>query len=142
MPSPAPPAHLRSPGALWIPYAKYATVDKLYSREAYDSFVSGHEGWGVTQSTMNLVEVALLALFACYAAIGQRGAALLALISGVMTAAKTIAYFMIDWNEGWRMTGHNDAQTWWTLFFLPSSLWVVMPLLVATTIVARVWREL
>ena len=90
MPSPAPPAHLRSPGALWIPYAKYATVDKLYSREAYDSFVSGHEGWGVTQSTMNLVEVALLALFACYAAIGQRGAALLALISCVMTAAKTI----------------------------------------------------
>jgi len=129
-------------GAIWIPYAKYATVDKLYSREAFEDFHRGTEGWGVTQSTMNLVEVALLALYACYAAIGQRGAALLALISCIMTAAKTIAYFLIDYNENWRATGHNDTQTWWTLFFLPSSLWIILPVLVATTIIQRIWREL
>ena len=93
-----------------MPYAKYATVDKLYSRASYEAYLAGDEGWGVTQSLMNLVEVALLFFAAAFASIGQRGASLLVIVSCVMTAAKTVAYFLIDYNENWKMTGHNDAQ--------------------------------
>jgi hypothetical protein len=75
----------RTAGFLWAPYAKYATIDKLYSRAAYEAFLAGHEGWGVTQTTMNVVELGLLALWALYDSIGQRGSALLALISCALT---------------------------------------------------------
>jgi hypothetical protein len=51
-------------------------------------------------------------------------------------------YFLIEYNEGWRMTRHNSAEDFWGLFVLPSSLWIIFPTLVAATIISRLWREL
>jgi hypothetical protein len=117
-------------------------VDHLYGRASYEAFLAGTEGFNVTQSALNLVEVALLGLWALYSALGQRGAALLALISCAMTASKTVLYLAQDGLSGWKHTAHNAPADFWLLYILPSSLWVVFPTLVVAVIVSRLWREL
>jgi hypothetical protein len=146
-------------GILWAPYVKYAEVDHLYSRASYEAFMAGTDGFNVTQSALNLVEVALLGLWALYsalgqrgaallglwalyAALGQRGAALLALISCAMTASKTVLYLAQDGLSGWKHSAHNSPSDFWLLYILPSSLWIVFPTLIVATIVSRLWREL
>jgi hypothetical protein len=129
-------------GILWAPYVKYAEVDHLYSRASYEAFMAGTDGFNVTQSALNLVEVALLGLWALYSALGQRGAALLALISCAMTASKTVLYLAQDGLSGWKHSAHNSPSDFWLLYILPSSLWIVFPTLIVATIVSRLWREL
>ena len=91
---------------------------------------------------MNLVEVAIAVLFFTFHSVGQRGAALCAIISCVMTASKTIAYALIDVNSGYSHSGHNTPADFWLLYVLPSSLWVVFPLAVVAVVTTRVWGEL
>ena len=100
------------------------------------------QGWNITQAIMNLVEVAVALLFFGFAALGQRGAALLAVISCVMTASNTIAYALIDVNENYAHSAHNTPFDFWVAYVFPSSLWVVFPIAVTTTIVSRLWQEL
>ena len=91
---------------------------------------------------MNLAEVGLALLFFVFYAVGQRSSALLALVSCVMTASKTISYALIDVSENFSHSGHNTPFDFWVVYVLPSSFWVVFPVLVCWVIISRIWSEL
>lgn len=37
-------------------------------------------------------------------------------------------YFLSDYLTGWAYTKHNDEQTFWLLFAIPSGVWLVFSL--------------
>jgi hypothetical protein len=64
------------------------------------------------------------------------------IIASTATAYKTVIYFALEAASGWKYTKHNDALTFWTQFVLPSSFWIVVPVLVIITLTARVADKL
>ncbi|KAL0481854.1 hypothetical protein AKO1_011298 [Acrasis kona] len=115
---------------IWIPYQKYILHDKRYA-DMDEPFV-------VAQSVINLIEL-LLGLYAVYlhSNIKTRPLSLVvALIASVMTWSKTTLYFAIEYYGKMNYTGHNIASDFIFFFFIPSFVWVLVPMLV-TRMTAR-----
>ncbi|KAJ1552568.1 hypothetical protein HK405_010810, partial [Cladochytrium tenue] len=142
----------------WQPYALYATVDLVYSEDAYRE----REGFSTAQSTMNVVESVLNLLYLYLAHVAgslsrlrdrdgrtSRAAAAaravappVLLAATAMTASKTILYFLNDHFCGWCKTGHNDWRTFVLLWFLPNSPWIIVPSIIAVLVARDIARRL
>eukprot|EP00743_Colponemidia_sp_Colp-15_P006770 GILK01007300.1.p1 GENE.GILK01007300.1~~GILK01007300.1.p1 ORF type:complete len:165 (+),score=9.02 GILK01007300.1:46-540(+) len=105
---------------LWFPYQTYISVDKRYG-DMEDSFV-------ITQSIANLMEVCLayLALIAHHRK--SRLSLILALVSCVMTWSKTAIYLGDEFISHMKFTRHNSPSDLLLLYIIPSSFWLVCPL--------------
>ncbi|KAL6066735.1 hypothetical protein QOT17_009319 [Balamuthia mandrillaris] len=114
----------------WYPYQTYILADKRYG-DLNDSF-------GIAQSWMNLVEVAIcfIGLFQYHK--GNSSAPFYFFVSQLMCGAKTVLYFLTEVCSGFEFTGHSlqqgDHLRFYTQFVLPSSFWVIFPLLVCISI--------
>ncbi len=61
---------------------------------------------------------------------GRRTAHFFAFSSQLMCFSKTVLYFLTEILSGFEYTKHNDTQTFWLLFAIPSGVWLVFSLLV------------
>ncbi len=110
---------------IFMPYAKYITVDPLYGN-LKNAFV-------VAQSCMNYVEVSLTLFSVILYHIFRRRnlGCLVLLIASVMTWSKTVLYFIHDFFE--RPLHPQELpikiETWeyLFLFIIPSSFWIILP---------------
>ncbi|KAL9941001.1 hypothetical protein V8E36_000489 [Tilletia maclaganii] len=121
--------------ALWAPYELYASVDKEYAIEAYYA----NEGFPPAQSIMSLPETALNFIYVYLVTIstsqqGRAIAPIIGLTATVMTAAKTILFFLVDWACGYCKTGHNGMFKWVVIYVMPNSPWVFFPTAIALTL--------
>jgi len=111
---------------IWAPYKTYIQADGRYKDMT--------DGFGIAQSWLNLVEVAVLlvALFAHFK--GKPSAVFWAFTTCLMTAAKTACYFLTEICSGFEYTGAalavGDHYTFWVVFVIPSSFWLIIPLIV------------
>ncbi|BGP13214.1 hypothetical protein JCM10213_005016 [Rhodosporidiobolus nylandii] len=123
---------------LYRPYLLYEKTDFVYSRAAFE------QGYGFTaaQAWMNLVETALnflaLFLFRRQSPLGV----LVGFTGTLMTASKTILYWLYDHQGDWVFTGHNSRRDWWLLFALPNGLWIVFPTVLAVLFGRQIARSL
>ena len=91
-----------------------------------------NDAFGIAQSWANLLEV-VVALWGLALASGKK-AQLLVFTSLLMTASKTLLYFLCELVSGLEYTKEsfdNDRQSFFLLFVLPSSFWLVIPTLAA-----------
>ena len=109
--------------ALWQPYAKYILIDKSYA-DLNNSFV-------VTQAIMSLVEI-MIGLIGIFYYLTKRGkvASLLIFSSQLLTLAKTILIFFLEIIGGFPYTGHNHLNDLILYYYLPNSVWIILPLIV------------
>jgi hypothetical protein len=138
--TPRPP--LCPAATIWAPYAKYTQVDKLYGREGYDAFVAGKEGFNVSQSVMNLVEVALQLTFLHLVRKRSPAAALVGFAVALMTLSKTVLYFMIEAATGHANTRHNSGLDYALAYLLPNSLWILVPSAIVYTLGGAILKKL
>jgi hypothetical protein len=115
----------------WPTWQHYATLDKRYASMT-DGFVWVC-AWG------NLLEGAL-GIFAVLLSFGGAKALAhkVAIAVSAMTLYKTAMYFALDHVEGYVTTGHAAQGELFLNVYLPSSFWVLMPLVV----VVQAWRRL
>lgn len=86
----------------WKPYALYGQIDYVYGFPAFES----RDGFPGAQSFLNLIESALNFTYLSYWARGEgAAAALVGLISVVMTLSKTVLYLSIEYFSGWEHIG-------------------------------------
>ena len=110
---------------IFMPYAKYITVDPLYGN-LKNAFV-------IAQSYMNYVELSLTLLSVILYHLFKRRnlGCLLLLIASVMTWSKTTLYFVHDYFERPLHPPELpiDIQMWEyiLLFIIPSSFWIILP---------------
>jgi hypothetical protein len=110
---------------------KYIMHDKRYG-DLTDPFV-------VAQSVVNLVELAL-GVYAVILHMTPRNrptAMIFALVASVMTWSKTVIYFTIEYCGEMNYTGHNNGFEFMVFFFLPSFVWILMPMLATFSISSR-----
>jgi hypothetical protein len=105
----------------WTLYAQY---DKRYAPNT-DAFV-------VVQSWCNLGECALqlLAVIASLSG-GYQFAHKVAVVVCVMVTYKTIMYGMMEHFDGSKFTAHNSTQDLIQMVIIPSSFWIVIPVILA-----------
>lgn len=144
--SPAPPPPSSSflfPAWIWTPYhTHYMPVDGQYGMAGWKAQQAGKDVWNLTQSRCNLFEVALAALFLLLANYNDPASCVVGIVASTATAYKTVIYFALEAASGWKYTKHNDDFTFWTSFILPSSFWIVVPVLVIATLSARIAAKL
>jgi hypothetical protein len=104
---------------LWIPYAKYITIDT--------SYIDLHNNFLIAQQIMNLVEI-LISMAALYFN-GKKNqvAILFAFSSLLLTGTKTILIFLLEVVSGLQHVGHNSLQDLILFYILPNSLWIIFP---------------
>lgn len=86
----------------WKPYALYAKVDHVYSREVFER----KDGFPGAQSFLNLIESSLNFTYLALWARGDGAAALVVGLMGtVMTLSKTTLYFAVEYFSGWEHIG-------------------------------------
>jgi hypothetical protein len=111
----------------WIfsAYDLYSTVDKAYSREAYEQ----GETFPRAQAVLNLVEVSLqlYALFLFWVRRDNPKGVLVGFSCQLMTLAKTVLYFTMDAMAQFKHSRHNPILNLILLYVLPNSLWIVFP---------------
>ncbi len=109
-------------GWIWIPYAKYVTIDPSYL-DLNNDFIK-------SIALMNFVEIALGSI-AIWWSFHRRTslAALLAFSSLLLTGTKTALVFALEAADSFVHIGHNSASDLILLYALPNSLWLVFPLL-------------
>ncbi|GAA5943252.1 uncharacterized protein JCM15063_005307 [Sporobolomyces koalae] len=112
---------------LWAPYALYEKVDLVYS----PSHFARKEGFTAAQTYMNVVESFLNFTFLVMSGRQSPVAILVGFSAVVMTASKTVLYWLVDQQSGWQSTGHNSQRDWWILFALPNGLWILFPTVLA-----------
>jgi len=118
--------------SFWKPYAIYIEVDKRY-KDMADPFV-------YAQSLMNYVEIFLCFLALILSARNAGSAAAVAVCESVMTSWKTVLY-LLQYTElcgGGAYHAHNDALTSFLYLYLPSGIWIVLPV----AVVARLWGRI
>jgi hypothetical protein len=126
-------------GYLWKLYGLYAQIDKLYGPLAHSS--SADIAWNTTQSLLNLAEIAVTLLYLWFVREKAAFSNVIGILISVMTAYKTIIYFMLEGLQGWQHTHHNDFQTFYLGYIIPSSIWIVVPAVVIFTLSLRIaWR--
>ncbi|GAA5822991.1 hypothetical protein JCM5353_007845 [Sporobolomyces roseus] len=108
----------------WSPYAMYEKVDLVYS----PSYFARKEGFTSAQTYMNVIESILNVGFLVASSQKSPVAILIGFSAVVMTAAKTILYWLVDQQSGWAATGHNTSRDWWLLFAVPNGFWLVVPI--------------
>lgn len=123
---------------IWRPYELYGSIDKLYGMSA----ASIESPWNATQSWLNLAEVAATVVYLLLANWSDVQANVLAIVISSATAYKTITYFVIEAASGWENTAHNNSRDFWLGYILPSSFWIVVPLLVIGAVSNRVTQKL
>ncbi|GAA6015573.1 hypothetical protein JCM10207_008131 [Rhodosporidiobolus poonsookiae] len=123
---------------IWSPYHLYSVTDYMYGLPA----LRDNNGFVAAQSVLNLFENALnitaLVLFAKQDPAGL----LVGFTSSAITASKTVLYYLNDQQAGWAHTGHNSRWNWWTLFFFPSSFWLLFPSLLVIVYGRQIARTL
>jgi len=110
---------------LWAPYDFYATdVDRRYG-DISDGFV-------IAQSQLNIAEAALSfsALFMSNA--GSPATLPTTLVASVLTCAKTVLYFLVEWNSGLQYTKHATPFNFFFYGVFLNGLWIVVPAIIAT----------
>lgn len=107
-------------GLIYIPYAKYIKIDTSYA-DMNNAFV-------VAQSIMSLFEIALglIALYLNYRRVFL-AACLFAFSSQLLTATKTILIFLLEIVGGMQHVGHNVISDLILYYFMPNSVWIVLP---------------
>jgi hypothetical protein len=105
---------------IWVPYAKYITIDTGYA-DLHNDFL-------VAQQIMSLIEV-FIGIIALYLNYNQKYnlAILLAFSTLLLTGAKTILVFVIETVSGFKHVGHNSIHDLILLYILPNSLWLIFP---------------
>ncbi|KAI8139746.1 hypothetical protein BJV82DRAFT_521352 [Fennellomyces sp. T-0311] len=120
---------------LWRPYNLYAKIDTLYGIEAIESNngFTGAQG----KSFMNLVENALNFSYLYYVSSNPQKpgrASLIGFTAAIMTVAKTVLYWLVDFFAGMAHTGHNNLQDYILLWIIPNGAWILVPGLIAYTL--------
>ena len=141
--SPSSPYHTLAK-AVWQPYELYISVDRRYADKG--------DGFVVAQSWVNLAEL-LLAMYAAF--LNHRRcqeAKLWAFLSSFATFLKTFIYFGCEiWStvspsdgpaHAFHYTWHNDEFSFWILFVLPSSFWLVIPALISVVLGSHIAEAL
>ncbi|GAA5921547.1 hypothetical protein JCM1841_000564 [Sporobolomyces salmonicolor] len=123
---------------LWSPYALYELVDLVYSPGAF----ARKEGFTSAQAIMNIVESILNLAYLALAGQKSPVAVLVGFTAVVMTAAKTVLYWLVDQQSGWASTGHNTPRDWFWLFAVPNGAWIVFPTLLAFMFGSEIARSL
>ncbi|GAA5936839.1 hypothetical protein JCM3775_002722 [Rhodotorula graminis] len=123
---------------LWSPYALYEKVDLVYSRSWYDR----RDGFTSAQAIMNIVESVLNIVYLWLARRESPEAVLVGFTGATMTSAKTILYWLRDWQGGWDATGHNTPWDFWVLFALPNGAWIVAPTILSVVFYRQIARSL
>ncbi|KAK9473429.1 uncharacterized protein V1510DRAFT_429574 [Dipodascopsis tothii] len=129
---------------LWKPYAKYAEVDYCYGFPAWEE----NDGFPPAQSIVNLFEVALgfayAALsFGASATLGSQVlGALCGIVSATSTVSKTVLYFTTEYLGGLKYVGHNSWTDLVFFYIVPSSVWIIFPLLSLIEICTGLYRAL
>ena len=117
---------------IWVPYQTYIQADGRYG--------DVNDGFGISQSYLNLFELLLQAIAMVLGAAGRNSAILFMFASAILTAAKTAIYFLTEvcsGPNGFEYTGHSlasgDLFTFWITFVLPSSFWLIIPTIITYT---------
>lgn len=92
---------------LWSPYALYETVDLVYSRQWYDL----RRGFTSAQAMMNIAESVLNVLYLWLAGRESPVAVLVGFTAVVMTASKTVLYWLRDWVRSSRARTANSVAS-------------------------------
>ncbi|PWN52951.1 HlyIII-domain-containing protein [Violaceomyces palustris] len=128
---------------IWAPYSLYKDIDYIYGFPSLDT----NDGFPAAQSTMNIVE-SLLNLYYLYkvyivATPSARAEAPVPLLAAlVMTASKTVLYFLNDHYCGWCKTGHNDWKTFIVLWVIPNTPWIIIPTLISIYLAREIQSNL
>ncbi|KAI9494567.1 hypothetical protein BDB00DRAFT_818574 [Zychaea mexicana] len=115
---------------LWRPYNLYGKVDTFYGIEA----IQENDGFTGAQATMNLVETALNLLYLWMASSNSQKPGRTSLVgfsAVILTIAKTILYWLVEFFSGMRHTGHNAAFDYIFLWIIPNGAWIVFPSIIA-----------
>ncbi|KAI7850470.1 hypothetical protein BDC45DRAFT_487865 [Circinella umbellata] len=114
---------------LWLPYNLYGKIDKFYGIEALNE----HDGFTAAQASMNLVETVLNFLYLWMASDSQKSgrASLVGFSAAILTVAKTVLYWLVEFFSGMRHTGHNELFDYILLWVIPNGAWIVVPGLIA-----------
>lgn len=94
------------------------------------------------QSWCNIGEIALGMLFLLLVNYNSSASNIVGIVASTATAWKTVIYFALEALSGWKYTKHNDAQTFWLQFVLPSSIWIIMPVATIVVLSAAVHAKL
>ncbi|CEQ39199.1 SPOSA6832_00690 [Sporobolomyces salmonicolor] len=121
------------------------------------------EGFTSAQAIMNIVESILNLAYLALAGQKSPVAVLVGFTAVVMTAAKTVLYWLVDQQSGWASTfvtrsssllcrtaadlasydsGHNTPRDWFWLFAVPNGAWIVFPTLLAFMFGSEIARSL
>jgi hypothetical protein len=125
-------------------------VDKWYGDEGYSNYKLGKEGWNMSQSMMNFVEILFQVLFLSMHAKRDAGATVVALIVSVSTFIKTVLYMMIIFNG----TATDIVPTatcllkfdtaackdFISIFVIPNGIWIVVPFFVIYSTASQLAR--
>ena len=117
-------------------------VDGLYGDKGWKAHLKGTETWNAAQSYLNLAEVAATCLFLLLANYNDALSNIFGIIISTATSYKTVTYFVLEALSGWKYTKHNDDFTFWTSYILPSSIWIIVPVLVIITLSTRIMTKL
>lgn len=115
---------------IWAPYETYGKVDGLYGRAGFLDEQAGKDHWNQTQSILNAVEVLGGLIFLWLCNFNDARANPVGIVVSTCTLWKTVIYFTLEHLSGYVYTGHNAPFDFWFLYILPSSVWIILPLLV------------
>ena len=119
---------------IWQPYSKYITIDYVY-RDIDNEF-------GIAQSWMNIVEVALLYVGLLLYRSARAASLLSFLVSLLFTFSKTVLYALVETAANNANVAHNDWNTFIFLYILPNYCWIVFPGILSITILRKLHRVL
>ncbi|KAI9246260.1 hypothetical protein BDA99DRAFT_489919 [Phascolomyces articulosus] len=114
---------------LWRPYILYGKVDKFYGIEAWNE----EDGFTGAQAFMNLVETALNFVYLWMVSNSQKPGrtSLVGFSAVILTVAKTVLYWLVEFYSGMRHTGHNELFDYILLWIIPNGAWIVVPSMIA-----------
>ncbi|KAF2817687.1 uncharacterized protein BDZ99DRAFT_484469 [Mytilinidion resinicola] len=137
---------------LWKPYELYASIDYVYGWPAWEA----RDGFTAAQAWLNMVEVIGYGLYITIlydhgaSAAGGRGlqfghgvegwfaggrrvqgrqasrAVVIAFVASVMTASKTVLYFLNEACSGFKNVRHNEWVVLVPLYIATNGIWLVM----------------
>lgn len=123
---------------IWKPYNDfpYGEIDYLYGWKAFNE----KDGFTAAQALLNVVEILLAIGYLYLRHISPRNkpfqkyhavAPLVGFAGAIMTASKTILYFLQEYFCGWCNVGHNDRWTFWMVWVIPNGTWIILPAIVS-----------
>ncbi|KAL4449560.1 hypothetical protein ABPG74_007383 [Tetrahymena malaccensis] len=121
--------------AFWKPYATYIQIDKLYG-DMQDQFV-------VEQSVLNIYECVINIISLCLIFSNSQkkklGGTFMAILANAFTFWKTVLYFQYGFPHSLPIKNYFEYIF---LYVVPSSFWVIVPLLSCIAISKRISAQL